>query len=205
MSGSTMRSTRAMSRSRFRIRVSRHPGSSARTAHRGPSASARESTFDGCHDATDTIAATTSRTHRATQGCKGRRCEMSQSRLRLVALVSFVSFVPLASFVIAQGARKVALGDWPEARGPNRDGVSQETGLVDRWTLNGENFLWRAPYGGRSAPVVMGNRVYLQNPAGRGAAMQERVMALDADTGRLVWEYRFNVFQSHVPTHRAGW
>ena len=42
----------------------------------------------------------------------------------------------------------------------------------------------------------MGNRVYLQNPAGRGPAMQERVMALDADTGRLVWEYRFNVFQS---------
>jgi outer membrane protein assembly factor BamB len=105
----------------------------------------------------------------------------------------------------AQGPRRVALGDWPDARGPNRDGVSAETGLVGRWALNGENFLWRAPYGGRSAPIVMGNRVYLQNPAGRGAAMQERVMALDADTGRLVWEYRFNVFQSDVPPHRVGW
>jgi len=99
----------------------------------------------------------------------------------------------------------VAVGDWPEARGPNRDGVSKETGLVDKWALNGENFLWRVPYGGRSAPVVMGNRVYLQNPSGRGASLQERVMALDADSGKVVWEYKFNVFQSDVPPHRVGW
>src|SRR5213596_215419 len=105
----------------------------------------------------------------------------------------------------AQGSRRVALGDWPEARGPNRDGVSQETGLIDKWTLNGQNLLWRAPYGGRSAPIVMGNRVYVQNPAGRGAAMQERVMALDADSGKVIWEYKFNVFQSDVPPHRVGW
>src|SRR4029079_5953107 len=83
--------------------------------------------------------------------------------------------------------RGVAIGDWPEARGPNRDGVSKETGLVEKWALNGENFLWRVPSGGRSAPIVMGNRVYLQNPSGRGAALQERVMALDADTGKVVW------------------
>jgi outer membrane protein assembly factor BamB len=99
----------------------------------------------------------------------------------------------------------VAVGDWPEARGPNRDGISKETGLLEKWALNGENFLWRVPHGGRSAPIVMGNRVYLQNPSGRGAALQERVMALDADTGKVVWEYKFNVFQSDVPPHRVGW
>jgi outer membrane protein assembly factor BamB len=101
--------------------------------------------------------------------------------------------------------RHVAIGDWPDARGPHRTGVSDEKGLIDRWALNGENFLWRAPYGGRSAPVVMGNRVYVQNPSGLGDAMQERVMALDADTGRAIWEYKFNVFQSDVPPHRVGW
>jgi hypothetical protein len=69
-------------------------------------------------------------------------------------------------------ARRVALGDWPEMRGPNRDGVSRETGLLESWALNGENFLWRVPYGGRSAPIVMGNRVYVQNPVGRGADLQ---------------------------------
>ena len=90
-------------------------------------------------------------------------------------------------------------------RGPHRDGVSDEKGLIDKWQLNGQNFLWRAPYGGRSAPVVMGNRVYVQNPAGLADQMQERVMALDADTGKVVWEYKFNVFQSDVPPHRVGW
>jgi outer membrane protein assembly factor BamB len=105
----------------------------------------------------------------------------------------------------AQGQRRIALGDWPEMRGPQRDGISRETGLIDRWTMNGENFLWRVPYGGRSAPIVMGNRIYVQNPSSRGTDLQERVMALDADTGKVIWEYKFNLFQSDVPPHRIGW
>ena len=119
-------------------------------------------------------------------------------RLTVVAVALGVS-------VSAQGPRRVPIGDWPEMRGPTRDGVSRETGLVEQWTLNGENFLWRAPYGGRSAPIVMGNRLYVQNPSGRGASLQERVMALDTDTGRVVWEFKFNLFQSDVPSHRIGW
>jgi outer membrane protein assembly factor BamB len=130
---------------------------------------------------------------------------------RLILLAPLV--LALGVFTFAQGpppveagpGRRVALGDWPESRGPHRDGTSDEKGLIEKWALNGENFLWRAPYGGRSAPVVMGNRVYVQNPSGLGEAMQERVMALDADTGRVVWEYKFNVFQSDVPPHRVGW
>src|SRR5215813_9508774 len=111
----------------------------------------------------------------------------------LVLLALGTSLVlPLA----AQGPRRVAAGDWPEARGPLRDGTSSETGLIDKWTLNGQGMLWRVPYGGRSAPVVSGNRVYVQNPSGRGTELRERVMALDADTGRMVWEYKFNIFQS---------
>ncbi len=105
----------------------------------------------------------------------------------------------------AFGQRRVAMGDWPEQRGPNRDGVSKETGLPNKWAINGENFLWRAPYGGRSAPVVLGNHLYVQNPSGRGADEQERVMCLDPDTGKVVWEYKFNVFQSDAPAHRVGW
>ena len=105
----------------------------------------------------------------------------------------------------AQGSLAIPVGEWPELRGPNRDGVSQETGLLDRWTLDGENFLWRVPHGGRSAPVVWGDRVYVQNPRGRGTALRERVMALDAATGRTIWEHTFNIYQSDVPPHRVGW
>ena len=119
----------------------------------------------------------------------------------------FIAALLLVVGVIAsaQAPHRVALGDWPEARGPHRDGRSDEKGLIDKWALNGQNFLWRAPYGGRSAPIVMGNRVYVQNPAGLNEKMQERVMALDADTGKVIWEYTFNVFQSDVPPHRVGW
>jgi outer membrane protein assembly factor BamB len=121
------------------------------------------------------------------------------------SILFILAILTIVMAVAAQGPRRISLGDWPEQRGPNRDGVSGETGLIDRWTLNGENFLWRAPYGGRSAPIVMGNRVYVQNPSGRGADLQERVMALDADSGKVVWEYKYNLFQSDVPSHRIAW
>ncbi|MBZ5604905.1 MAG: PQQ-binding-like beta-propeller repeat protein [Acidobacteriia bacterium] len=97
------------------------------------------------------------------------------------------------------------MGDWPDQRGPERDGISKETGLPEKWTLNGDGMLWRAPYGGRSSPVIMGNHLYVQNPVGRGAEEQERVMCLDPDTGKMIWEYRFNMFQSDAPAHRVGW
>ena len=51
----------------------------------------------------------------------------------------------------------------------------------------------------------MGNHLYVQNPSGRGAEEQERVMCLDPDTGKVIWEYKFNVFQSDAPAHRVGW
>jgi outer membrane protein assembly factor BamB len=51
----------------------------------------------------------------------------------------------------------------------------------------------------------LGNHVYLQNTAGKGELEQERVMCFNADTGKLLWEHRFNVYLSDVPPHRVGW
>jgi outer membrane protein assembly factor BamB len=99
----------------------------------------------------------------------------------------------------------VSASDWADWRGPARDGVSSEKGLPAKWSPAGENLAWKAPYGGRSAPIVMNNRVYLQNTAGKGETEQERVMCFNADTGKLLWEHRFNVFLSDVPPHRVGW
>lgn len=95
--------------------------------------------------------------------------------------------------------------DWAEWRGPNRDGVSTEKNLPVKWSPTGENLLWKAPYGGRSAPIVMGDRVYLQNSAGKGETLQERLMCFNADTGKLLWEHHFNIYLSDVPPHRVGW
>jgi outer membrane protein assembly factor BamB len=98
-----------------------------------------------------------------------------------------------------------AFSDWAEWRGPNRDGISTEKNLPVKWSPTGDNLAWRAPYGGRSAPIVMGDRVYLQNIAGKGETEQERVMCFNADTGKLLWEHKFNVYLSDVPPHRVGW
>jgi outer membrane protein assembly factor BamB len=95
--------------------------------------------------------------------------------------------------------------DWAEWRGPARDGISHEKGLPLKWSLGGENLAWKVPFGGRSAPIVMNGRVYLQNIAGQGESEQERLMCFDADTGKLLWEHRFNVYLSDVPPHRVGW
>jgi outer membrane protein assembly factor BamB len=51
----------------------------------------------------------------------------------------------------------------------------------------------------------LGDHVYLQNAAGEGETRQERILCFNADTGELVWEYRFNIYQSDVPPHRVGW
>ena len=45
-----------------------------------------------------------------------------------------------------------AVNDWPDWRGPNRDGTSGAKGLAEKWSLAGENLAWKAPYGGRSMP-----------------------------------------------------
>jgi len=105
----------------------------------------------------------------------------------------------------APAAKTPEVGDWPEWRGPTRDGRSPEKGLPEKWSLKGENLLWRMPYGGRSGPIVLGDRVYVHNTVGKGATEQERVMCFDADTGKVLWEKHFTVYNSDIPAHRTGW
>jgi outer membrane protein assembly factor BamB len=95
--------------------------------------------------------------------------------------------------------------DWPEWRGPSRDGRSAETGLPANWSPKGENLAWRIPIGSRSSPVVFGNRIYLLQPFGDLANTQERLVAIDADSGKVLWDRRFSIYLSDVPQHRAGW
>jgi len=115
------------------------------------------------------------------------------------------SFISIYLNVFLVLSLLVSTSDWADWRGPARNGVSTEKNLPEKWTPNGANMLWKAPYGGRSAPIVMGDRVFIQNSAGKGENMQERVMCFNADTGKLLWEHRFNVYLSDVPPHRVGW
>ena len=111
----------------------------------------------------------------------------------------------LAAAIAAAAIAVTAASDWPEWRGPSRDGHSAETNLPSKWSPKGENLAWRIPIGSRSSPVVFGNRLYLNSPVGDLANTQERLVAIDAETGKVVWEKRFSQYLSDVPQHRASW
>ena len=53
--------------------------------------------------------------------------------------------------------------------------------------------------------MAFGNRLYLNTPTGDLANTQERLVALDAETGKIVWERRFSLYLSDVPQHRSSW
>jgi outer membrane protein assembly factor BamB len=111
-----------------------------------------------------------------------------------------ITALAVAGTVVATSA-----SDWPEWRGPSRDGRSAETGLPSSWSPKGENLAWRIPIGSRSSPVVFGNRLYVLQPYGDLANTQERLVAIDADSGKVLWDRRFSIYLSDVPQHRAGW
>src|SRR5436853_7454528 len=100
--------------------------------------------------------------------------------LRLKSLT--LTIFSLASLAVAQQIGSV--GDWPDWRGPDRDGTSKEKGLPEKWSLSGQNLAWKAPYGGRSTPIILGDRLYLQNTAGKGETEQERIMWFNSATGQ---------------------
>ncbi|TWT88616.1 outer membrane biogenesis protein BamB [Pseudobythopirellula maris] len=100
--------------------------------------------------------------------------------------------------------------DWPLWRGPHGNGVSDEVGLVDEWDPKGgegSNLLWKSDeLGGRSTPIVMNGKLYTLTRDQPGTELEgEKVVCADAATGKVLWEYRFNVYLSDVPDTRVGW
>src|SRR5258708_39891467 len=89
----------------------------------------------------------------------------------------------LALVAVAACSGRVA-ADWPQFLGPHRDGSSPETGLRGAWTAAGPKVVWKVAGGtGYSQVVVSGGRAYVV--ADRGG--EERILALDAATGKEVW------------------
>jgi outer membrane protein assembly factor BamB len=75
--------------------------------------------------------------------------------------------------------------DWPQWRGPNRDGKSAETGLLTSWPADGPRKLWSASGLGRgyASVAVVGDRIYTMGRRGNG----ESLICLAASSGETVW------------------
>lgn len=100
--------------------------------------------------------------------------------------------------------------DWPFWRGPEMNGVSRETNIVTKWNPRGgkdSNLLWaKKELAGQSTPIVMNGKLYtITRDQPETKQEGEKVVCLDAVTGKLLWENRFNVFQSDVPDTRVAW
>ncbi len=101
-------------------------------------------------------------------------------------------------------------GDWTYWRGPEFNGVSRETGLIDNWDPQGgpgSHVAWiRDDLGGLSTPVVMNGKLYTIVRADPGMRCEgEKVVCVDAANGQTIWENRFAVYLSDVPDSRVGW
>ncbi len=101
------------------------------------------------------------------------------SRRRFIALT-----LALTAWLAGQ-----ASADWPHLRGPNCDGVSNETGLAEAWPAAGPPRLWSRELGqGYSGFVVADGRLCTQRQALGG----QTVLCLDPDTGAVLWETRID-------------
>jgi outer membrane protein assembly factor BamB len=79
--------------------------------------------------------------------------------------------------------------DWPQWRGPQRNGISQETGLLKQWPAEGPKLLWQVNDigDGYSTPAVVGTRIYLMSNRG---FENEFVQALSTQDGKPIWTTR---------------
>ena len=101
---------------------------------------------------------------------------MKNTRVLLPAIL----LLALAQHALAQSA-----ADWPQWRGPNRDGISKETGLLKQWPAEGPPLVWKASGagGGYSSFSVANGKLYTMGLRGG----REYVVAFDVATGKEAW------------------
>lgn len=85
--------------------------------------------------------------------------------------------------------------EWPQWGGPSRNFKVQSGALKDSWPTGGPKQLWSRPLGeGHSAILVDNGKLYTMY----GSGTRETVIALDAATGRTLWEFPYEDRKSVV-------
>jgi outer membrane protein assembly factor BamB len=115
-----------------------------------------------------------------------------------------------AAGAVAAGAPAAAAGDWPQFRGPQRDGVARAAAhLLRSWPAGGPRLVWQVPIGeGYSHLAVADGRIFTL----LGANNTEYLAAFDAASGRQLWVLRTDAELSNdqgngprsTPTYDGG-
>src|SRR6185369_5989269 len=104
-------------------------------------------------------------------------------------LPTIAAFCLCVSIFSNAKSQKTSPSDWPQWRGPERNGISRETGLLKEWAKEGPKLVWQANDlgDGFSTPSVAGSRIYLMSNRGME---NEFVQALSTQDGKVLWTTR---------------
>ncbi|MEE2888552.1 MAG: PQQ-binding-like beta-propeller repeat protein [Planctomycetota bacterium] len=97
--------------------------------------------------------------------------------------------------------QRAGVQGWLSWRGPQQNGTSSEEGLPDKVAIDGRGS-WNYVLKGRGTPVIADGKVFTMGYAGTGKELQEKLVCLDATSGKLLWEHRFTDFISDIIYHR---
>lgn len=122
----------------------------------------------------------------------------------MIAQISARTIVALVVGLVSVVAPPIALGDdWPQWRGPKRDGVWRETGIVDRFDTPRLEPVWRVEIGaGYSGPTVANGRVYVTDRLTQPKQV-ERIHCFDEKTGKSLWTHSYDCPYRNV-SYQAG-
>jgi outer membrane protein assembly factor BamB len=82
--------------------------------------------------------------------------------------------------------------DWPQWRGPDRDGTWNESGICDSFPQEGPKKLWSVEIGaGYTSPTVADDRVYVMDRI-TTPSQKERVHCFDSKTGISLWKHEYD-------------
>ncbi len=133
----------------------------------------------------------------------GRRSRMTTAFRHLVSSNSKTASALMLGLAVAAHA-----DDWPQFRGPGRDGHWNETGILETFPHEGLKIRWRRPVGGGfSSPVVAQGRVFVFDVELTKPTSRERVHCFDAKTGHVLWAFGYQEHYGEwafVPERGAG-
>ena len=120
---------------------------------------------------------------------------MAQQPIKLDSLRPYPAGGGLAAVTMFLGLLAVSgyarADEWPQWRGPDRDGVWKETGIIDKFPSPQIELRWRTPLGsGYTGPTVADGRVYLSDRLTEPQQI-ERILCFDWQTGRNLWTYTY--------------
>ncbi len=82
--------------------------------------------------------------------------------------------------------------DWPQWRGPSRDGTWQETDIIDKLPEGQLPYVWSTQIGpGYSGPTVAQGRVYVMDRQPKDREATERIHCLDSQSGKSLWTFEY--------------